>query len=556
MEKHSTKRIELRWNLLKQVKSRVELIEGAEDPELRAYFLSYKKELYEQKWWPVQRSQLIGDILQSDIVIGGDFHAFAQSQRTHLRLLRSLKRLNRPLVLALECFESKHQALLDHFLEGDVSQEQFLKEIDWEQSWGFPWKNYWPLVKLAKRKGYRILAVNSKSQLDSKGGTQKRDQHIAQALVNAKKQNKDALVYLVIGDLHLSEDNLPAQIRSLQPEYNTVSVFQNSEKLYFDLLEEGLENKVDILKSKKNQYCILTSPPWVKWQSYLMYLESCDDYDIQDVEFLDDFEGDDDWDDDDFSMEYDFTDQLSSIFNFLTEDLDLNVSLDNVELFTHLTDFLLDRFKNELSLGLYELVQEHLQNSKSFYLPEMGVLYLSRLTTNHASEIIGKYIQAELSQRKTTLFDMPSDFKKLIWIETLAYFFSKNYNHKRKTMSFKNLKSELLSLNPSDSEHEILKLSLGQTMNEFFAANNIQRKKSHIGKTLKPYSYIESARILGQFKGEQLFQAYRSGRIGKDTLHTYINKNVHDSDFESFYQLIVKRLLSSRSAKDKKEYIL
>jgi len=73
---------------------------------------------------------------------------------------------------------------------------------------------------------------------------------------------------------------------------------------------------------------------------------------------------------------------------------------------------------------------------------------------------------------------------------------------------------------------------------------------------LHPSSYIESARVLGQFKGEQLYLAYRGGRMSKETLQSYMSKKVSDPDFEEFYQFMVKRLLSKRGSKDKKEYIL
>ena len=205
MEKTPSQYIDLRLNLLEQVKSRVNLIEGEEDPELRNYFLPYKQELHGQSWLPVQRSQLIGDLLQADVVIGGDFHAFAQSQRTHLRIIRSLKKLNRPLVLALECFESKHQSIIDDFMSNKISHEQLLSKVNWDEDWGFPWKHYWPLVKYAKNRGHKVLAVNSKSLINSSSdNTHSRDQHIANIINNEKKVNEDALVYLVIGDLHLS----------------------------------------------------------------------------------------------------------------------------------------------------------------------------------------------------------------------------------------------------------------------------------------------------------------------------------------------------------------
>ena len=110
--KKTTDYINLRKNLLEQVKSKVQIIEGVRDPEPKSYFAPYKAELRSKPWFPVQRSELIDDILKSEIIIGGDFHAFAQSQRTHLRIIRSLKKLDRPLVLALECFESSHQNIV------------------------------------------------------------------------------------------------------------------------------------------------------------------------------------------------------------------------------------------------------------------------------------------------------------------------------------------------------------------------------------------------------------------------------------------------------------
>ncbi len=546
--------VNLRMNLLEQVKTRVQIIEGTDDLQLKNYFLSYKKELHDQPWHPVQRSQLIGDLLSADIIIGGDFHAFAQSQRTHLRLIRSLKKLNRPFILALECFESKHQKHVDDFMTDKIDEETFLEKTNWVENWSFPWKNYKPLVNFAKLRGFKVLAINKKSSVDDKD-TVSRDQHIASIVNQEKLKNIKALIYIVIGDLHLAQDHMPKEINYINSTLKTISVFQNSEKLYFDLLKSKLENKVDILKSNIDQYCIITSPPWVKWQSYLMYLEANDDVEISAGHFDDEF--DDDFDEDEYFTEpFDATDQLFSIFSFLTKDLGLEVSFDGAEPFTNITDFLLEQFDSELNSSEASLVKTLIENSKSFYLPKLGVLYLSRLTTNHASEIVGKYIQAELTGRKDNLLNMPGDFKKLIWVETLAYFMSKIYNHKRKTMSFKNLKSELLTLNPTDSNHEILKLSLGQTMDEYFSANNIKRKKKDISIALQPYSYLESARILGQYKGEQLYQAYRGGRMNLDTLKSYLTKKVSDDDFEDFYQFIVKRLLSKRDNKDKREYIL
>ncbi len=557
----STDSILLRRQLLEQVKNKVHLIDGSDDPELKKYFLPYKRDLHEQDWFPVQRSEFIADILKSDIIVGGDFHAFSQSQRTHLRVMRNLKKLQKSLVLALECFESRHQCHVDSYLSGDINEEKLVELCEWQDGWGFPFKNYLPLIKFAKQKGHKVLAINKKSELES-DDSKKRDEHIAETIVSFCENNQDALIYVIVGDLHIASDHVPSEIKKINPQLKVLSIFQNSEKLYFDLLEQGLENRVDIMKSKSFQYCILTSPPWVKWQSYLMFLESNDDFHIDEFEIAFEEDSDDDDCDDfedydeDFFESADFTDQLYSIFDFLNSDLNLNITFDHAEVFTEFTDYLLNQFSTKLSSSEFHLVKEMVQNSKSFYLPNLGALYLSRFTINHASEVIGQYVQAEVSGRSVNLFHHPQDFKKLIWVETLSYFLSKIYNHKRKTMSFKSLKLELLTLNPEDSNHEVLKYSLGHAINEYFSAMNIKRSNLELSPMIKSFSYIESARILGQFKGEQLYLKYKQGLFTKEHIIQFLQKDVSAKDFEAYYNSVIKALLAKKSAKDKKEYIL
>ena len=560
MTKNNLHKLELRRNLLEQVKGKVELIEGFEDPDLKSYFAPYKQEFHGQNWFPVQRSQLIGDMLRADIILSADFHAFAQSQRTHLRLIRSLKKLNRPLVLALECFESQHQELLDEYMAGGISEADFLEKINWRERWGFPWSHYEPLVKIAKTRGYKVVGINLISETtDSGTTTEDRDRHIAKIVQKIKQAQKEALVYVVIGDLHVSSSHLPKSIEDFVPNQNILSVFQNSEKLYFDLLADGIETKVDILKSKTLQYCILTSPPWVKWQNYLMFLEASDDSEI--FMTYDDFYDEEDEDDDDeyeyeFVESYDVTDQLYSIFKFIIADLGIDVSFDHAQIFTELSDFLIDELEEILPKNKVKLIMEMVHNSRSFYVPELEVLYLARLTTNHGSELIGKYIQGQMSPSKRSLLDIPQDFRGLIWQEMFSYFMSKVYNHKRKSINFKTLKSELHAINPQDQDHGILKLSLGQAAQDMLSPSNEFNVDRLNLPNLKPYSYLESARILGQFKGERLFSMYQEEVIDRSEITSWLKINVFSEDFSLAYADFIKRVFTKGDLKDRKEYIL
>ena len=80
--------IKIRKQLLKQVKQQVYLRLGA-DESLNEYQLNYKNE-FKGRWAASHESELLRSIENSHVVLGGDFHAFSQSQRTHLRILRKL----------------------------------------------------------------------------------------------------------------------------------------------------------------------------------------------------------------------------------------------------------------------------------------------------------------------------------------------------------------------------------------------------------------------------------------------------------------------------------
>ena len=93
------------------------------------------------------------------VVLSADFHAYAQSQRAHFRLLRDHLGPG-PVVLALECLGAEHEKTAADFLSGVISEARFLEVIGWDKNWGFPWESYRPLFELARDLGFRIRGLN------------------------------------------------------------------------------------------------------------------------------------------------------------------------------------------------------------------------------------------------------------------------------------------------------------------------------------------------------------------------------------------------------------
>lgn len=98
---------------------------------------------------------MIDALSQVDIVFIGEKHDDAFAHQWELFLWQSLGAEDR--ALALEMFEIDVQPVLDAYLAGEVSEEEFLAE---SRPWGNYAADYAPMVEYAKQTGYRVIAAN------------------------------------------------------------------------------------------------------------------------------------------------------------------------------------------------------------------------------------------------------------------------------------------------------------------------------------------------------------------------------------------------------------
>jgi uncharacterized iron-regulated protein len=96
-------------------------------------------------------------LIDFDVVFVGEIHDSRFAHEAELTLLTGLSERGPNVVLALEMFERDVQDLLESYLKGDISEDQFLEQSR-------PWPNYQedyrPLIELAKTKGIPVIAAN------------------------------------------------------------------------------------------------------------------------------------------------------------------------------------------------------------------------------------------------------------------------------------------------------------------------------------------------------------------------------------------------------------
>lgn len=514
-----------RQKLLAHLKSQVAHHLGPMDREIEIYRSSFLKE-FEGEWEVYLRSQMLEKLSAESIVLGGDFHAFPQSQRTHLRIIRDFKV---PFALGLECIEARYQDALDRYMLKELDDETFLSEVKWEENWGFPWIYYRPLIDFAREHSVPVFAINKKFSGDET--LKMRDEEMAQT-ISQKYSEINQLLYIIVGEYHLAKAHLPKSIYQLRGFWPRV-IFQDSEKLYFQwaesVVEESIGEPIKCMKNSEGDFCMFTSPPWVKWQNYLIYLEKTHDkaLDVDGGELID---------------STDYTESIFSLVKFLARDLGVEVDVNDLSVYSPVNqDYLDDFLSQKLSPDELAVLRWKMSNDRSFCLPHRDIIYLSRGTTNHAATVAGQYLHGKISSQKRIFCHFPNDFIPSIWIEGIGYFMSKLVNYRRKTESVGDIRAILETSHPNDRGRESLQLSLSQRMGELIATD-VEALKSFKFKPKSKTSYFESSRILGQMLGERLYTKYRDKKLSLSEIKALLKENIEGESFLEKYLMLQAKL--------------
>jgi hypothetical protein len=512
--------IQVRLELYRQVYDHVQLILGKSQGHFRTYEKTYESE-FSKKWRPSDRQELLVNIEEASIVLMGDFHALHQSQKAHLRLLKSIpggKGLNEKIHIGVECVEARHQKILDRFVDGKISEREFLKAVEWKKSWGFPWENYRPFFRWAQKNRVRVHGLNVLSQ-----SLKRRDQFAAKRIAQIYKTEPRKKIIVIYGDLHLADRHLVAEMKktSLKP-LRPLTIFQNSEKIYFQMLEREMEDKVDVVRLGPRKFCLQNVPPWVKWQNYLLFLEEHFDKNLDD--------------------ELDLTDIVAQYVKLVSQDLGLSGKTDHFSVMSAQDRNFWQQLEQNLSHKELQFIESWVEQGRSFYIPQLSLGFLARSSVNNASQLAMAVVAADMSSLKKIPYQMPLHFTGLIWLEAIQYFGSKLVNPKRKTDTLTDIKNQLSAANPDDQGKAAMRLALSQKMFELMHLSGARKSRESFKKNVKIKAYQEAAKILGGILGEKMYFGYRQKMISRATLVALFKKSVVGDHFQDIYWEILETI--------------
>lgn len=397
----------------------------------KASILKYQKEFeasLPNQFSTASANKVLEAIDRNPIVLFGDFHSHKQSQRAFLRILRMYQNRpdHAPIIVALEMFRSKDQSTIDQWLRGELTDQELLEAVKYDRTWGFPWSNFRPILEHCRTNGIKIVALNTNN--GGKDSLKKRDAHAAKLLANTLATQPGARALCLIGEFHLADAHLPQAISEIrQTKLNQpLRIFANLDKYFFALNPEKIQNKDEYLSLSKNTFCVINSPPWMKWHSYSLWEEMRR---LGNIRYLEESmissEGGSNWDDEGIDGDDPYTDevldldyhlrhlqkQLSSFLKLTsssTEFEHFNVSHDNLDSsLEHMQPSARDAFLTRVSLDGFAVDYQQ------------QLVYMPEVTINNMAAAAGQMLLGSVSR----IHEDYSDGDQLFSIQCLKYTF-------------------------------------------------------------------------------------------------------------------------------------
>lgn len=105
-------------------------------------------------------SDLIKINSKKRVVLLGEHHDNMEHHRWQLQMITGLHALNSNIVLGFEMFPRQSQVVLDKWIQGQLTEKQFLKEVNWGEYWSFDAQLYMPLFHFARMNKIPMVALN------------------------------------------------------------------------------------------------------------------------------------------------------------------------------------------------------------------------------------------------------------------------------------------------------------------------------------------------------------------------------------------------------------
>lgn len=243
-----------------------------DSPEIKRYSNEFDSEL-PKKISPTSKDDFFGRIENSQIVLFGDFHTLPQNQNLFLDLIKQhCKTSSSNPILCLEMFHIAHQKHVEDYLESNITINCLKNLVNYNRTWGFPFKNFRRILEFAKKNNIKVFGVNSSH--DSNESLNLRDRLAGKKIAQLKHEYPDNKIFVLFGEHHLANIHLPNQIRHYMNKHLGYQDVENSNilRIVANVDKYTMQNKrtdgICYGKAFDDLQVIQNCPAWIKWLTF------------------------------------------------------------------------------------------------------------------------------------------------------------------------------------------------------------------------------------------------------------------------------------------------
>ena len=220
---------------------------------------------------------IIEDAHSANLIWIADYHALSKSQAYAARFVRELAAHNSNIILAVEPVFARNQKILDQWMSGKITEQEFLDGINYEEEWGCEWSGYKAIFDAARDLRIPVYGIDCGPRNDMRS-IGRRDLRVALRIVRLMEKNPSGKLVVVFGESHLATNHLPGRVRTILERERIASkqllILQNIDAIYWKLQEQGLDG-ASAVSLQEGRYCVFNANPIEKYESFRQYLHKC-----------------------------------------------------------------------------------------------------------------------------------------------------------------------------------------------------------------------------------------------------------------------------------------
>src|SRR5689334_5414034 len=254
------------WHALENVEREIR----ATDNHSRRKYLRDFQEAFRTYESVLTTHQVAHLVRASDIILVGDYHALASSQRYAAEVVRTLAASGREVALAVETVFARDQHILDEWSAGDIEDDELRERIRFDSDWGYDWAPFSELLHTARDAGAHVYGLDCMPRGDLRR-IHLRDRHASEKIAEMRERHPEAAIVVLFGESHFAPNHLPRLVSDRLPDDELLTVLQNIDPLYWRAAGERAH--VDAVRVSDGVICVFNATPLEKYETYRLYID-------------------------------------------------------------------------------------------------------------------------------------------------------------------------------------------------------------------------------------------------------------------------------------------